>query len=196
MNRITIILLLVFAVSSGIFAQDIITLKSGIDLKAGILKLTPKEVIVIRENSFDTSYLMRDEISTLHYRSGITIYLQEDVLPVMNNDLGNDSLVTLGQTDASRYYKGYKPAAIATMISSLSFPFGLIPAIACSATRPSMKNLGYKDPTLMESQSYYEGYTKTAHKIKKKKVWSGFAIGSGAWIVCSIVIGSIAISTW
>lgn len=196
MKRIIVILFLAFAGLSVVLAQDIITLRSGIDMKARILKLNPKDVIFIPENSFDTVNMLREEISKLQYNTGIAIYLTEDINPVMVNDQGNDSLFTLGQIDANRYYKGYRPAAIVTMISCLSFPCGLIPAIACSATPPSMKNLGYKDPQLMESQSYYEGYSKTAHKIKKKKVWEGFAIGTGIWVAFTIVIGSIALSTW
>jgi len=45
-----------------------------------------------------------------------------------------------------------------------------------------MDNLGYPDQQLIANSSYYDGYVNQAHKIKKKKVWGGFAIGSGIYI--------------
>lgn len=196
MKRIIAIAFLAFIGLSGVFAQDLIYLKSGGEMKVRIIKLNPKDVTFIPANSYDTAFLLRDEISSLRYGTGIIIHLAEDEIPSIVNDPGNDSLFTLGKIDATRYYRGYKPAAIATMISSIYFPFGVIPAIACSATHPSMKSLGYKDPKLMENTSYYEGYTKTAHNIKKKKVWGGFAIGSGFVIVMAILMSGVVVATY
>ena len=196
MKRSFVFLFLSFAGIYVVIAQDIISLKSGGEMKARILSLNPKNVIYIPENSFDTASLLRDEITSLIYSSGISIYLSEIEIPSLTNVPGNDSLFVLGKIDATRYYKGYKPAAIATMISSIYFPFGLIPAIACSATPPSMSRLGYKDQKLMENSSYYEGYTKTAHKIKKKKVWGGFAIGSGFILVIAVLVNTVNVSSY
>lgn len=196
MKKIIIFLFLVCAGFSPVIAQDIISLKSGGEMKARIINLNPDHVTFIPEKSYDTAYLLRNEVSRLQYRSGIIICLEEDEIPFVVNEPGNDSLYTLGKIDATRYYKGYKPAAIATMIASLYFPFGVIPAIACSATHPSEKSLGYKDPKLMENPGYYEGYTKTAHSIKKKKVWGGFAIGSGFVIVLAIIMSGVIVATY
>ena len=112
------------------------------------------------------------------------------------NGPGSDSLFNLGTIDATRYYKGYKPAATGTLIASFFFPLGLIPAIACSSTTPARENLGYKDQKLMENTSYFNGYTHKAHAIKKKKVWGGFAIGSGLVIALSILMNTAATSTY
>lgn len=196
MKGIVAILFLALAGLSVVMAQDIITLKSGKELKARLIKLNPRDVVFIPEDSSDTVYLLRDEITQLQYRSGIIIYLSEAEIPALISDPGNDSLYTLGEIDAARYYKGYKTAAISTMIASVWFPLGLIPAIACSATPPSKYNLGYKDQKLMENSSYFNGYTLTAHKIKKKKVWGGFAIGSGFVIGLSIVMSGIVITSF
>jgi hypothetical protein len=196
MKRIITLLFLVLSGYSVVWGQDVISLKSGGELKAHIIKLNPQDVIFVPENSFDTASILRNEISRLQYSSGIVIYLEEEETHVFTYELQNDSLYNIGKIDATRYYKGYKPAAIATMISSLYFPIGLIPAIACSATPPSMKNLGYKDPKLMENPSYYDGYTKTAHSIKKKKVWGGFAIGSGFVILFAIVISGVMVTAY
>ena len=124
-------------------------------------------------------FLYRDDISKLTYKSGIIIDLTETEMPALNGGPEDDSLFVQGQADAAMYYKGYRAAAIGTMITSIYFPFGLIPAIACSSKPPAMKNLGYRDQQLMENASYFDGYTRKAHEIKKNKVWGGFAIGSG-----------------
>jgi len=196
MKYTLVILFLVLSGISVVLAQDVIKLKSGGEIKGRILKLNTKDITFISENSFDTTHLLRIEATSLKYSSGIIIYLSEAEMPVLDNSPANDSLFMLGVTDATLNYKGYKPAAIGTMITSLYFPLGVIPAIACSATHPSMKSLGYKDPKLMENQSYYEGYTKTAHTIKKKKVWGGFAIGSGFVVLVTIVMSGILLTTY
>ena len=166
-------------------AQDVITLSSGKELKAKIIHLNPKHVIFIPENNSDTVSLPRNEITTLHYKSGIIIHLSESGIALPDSIIparGIDSLYALGERDAALYYKGYRGAFTGTLITSLYVPWGLIPAIACSSTPPAPDKLGFRDPKLMENPSYYAGYTEKAFKIKKKKVWAGFGIGTGATV--------------
>lgn len=203
MKKIVALLLILFTGIHVAVAQDIITLKSGQELKARILRLNPKDVIFIAENNPDTVYLLRGDITKLQYRSGIIIFLSDnkehspavsDTFTESNNVTVKDSLYSLGEKDASRYYKGYQAASTGTLICSLFFPWGLVPAIACSSTPPSINNLGYRDQKLMENSNYFTGYTRQAYKIKKKKVWQGFAIGSGAVIGFSILM-SVLVAT-
>lgn len=205
MKKVFALVLIIFTGFHVAVAQDIITLKSGQELKARILRLNPKDVIFIAENNPDTVYLLRDEITKLQYRSGIIVYLSDNEYhaPAMSASSTasfdvpvNDSLYWLGEKDASRYYKGYQAASTGTLICSLFFPWGLVPAIACSSSPPSMNSLGYRDQKLMENSSYFNGYTKQAYKIKKKKVWQGFAIGSGAVIGFSILMSVLVATTY
>jgi len=189
----------VYVTFSVVLAQDIITLTSGQEMKARIIRLNLNNITCIPENNTDTISLPRTEIARLQYRSGILIYLSEIEVPAVdtpNQETGHDSLFSKGERDANIYYKGYKAAATGTLLCSLYFPFGLIPAIACSATPPTKSKLGYRDQKLMENDSYYKGYTRQAHKIKKKKVWQGFAIGSGAMIGLYLVLGILAVSSY
>jgi hypothetical protein len=130
-------------------------------------------------------------VSKLQYKSGITIILSEADLPALNYNPGNDSLYSLGKNDASIYYKGYTGAAVSTLVTSIFFPWGLIPAIACSAKPPAMENLGFNNRHLMENSNYYNGYVNEAHKIKKKKVWGGFAVGSGLFFAFAILVSVV-----
>jgi hypothetical protein len=110
-----------------------------------------------------------------------------DYPPVPN--LSGAELYSLGQTDAKKYYKGYKGAGTGTLITSLVSPLlGLIPAIACSSTRPKEINLDYPNPNFMQNSDYYKGYTDKAKKIKKKKVWTNWWIGFGVNVVAAVVL--------
>ena len=195
MKRILVFFILLTSGVSGVNAQDIITLRSGEEVKSKIIRLNQKDVTFVAENSSDTVFLYRDDISKLTYRSGIIIYLDQTEMPTFTGGQASDSLFVLGQADAALYYKGYRPAAIGTMFASIYFPFGLIPAIACSSKPPAMHNLGYKDQELMKNANYYDGYTRKAHEIKKKKVWGGFAIGTG-FIIGMVFIMSVVATTY
>lgn len=159
-------------------AQDIITLKSGEELSVTILRLNPEKVLYFAENSTDTTVLPRTDVVKLKYKSGTIIYLSEEK-SAMDFSKIDTTMYDRGVRDAERYYKGYKAAGTGTLVTSLFIPLGLIPAIACSSTEPSMKNLGYRDQNLMNDPGYYLGYTDKAYSIKKKKVWKNFAIGTG-----------------
>ncbi len=189
----TSLILMFCAIAFFANAQDIITLFSGEEIKAHIVRVYPKEVSFTLDSKTDTLILQRVEIEKLKYKTGIVIYLNQPQKPDFTTEPFSDSLFRLGQRDASIYYKGYRPAATGTLISSFFIPWGLIPAIACSHTPPSMQNLDYQNQTLIQNPSYYKGYSENAYKIKKKKVWTGFAIGTG--ITLGIYIISFAAAT-
>jgi len=93
-------------------------------------------------------------------------------------------LYVQGQTDATRFYDGYKGAGTGTLIISLLSPLvGLIPAIACSATKPAEVNLGYPDSHLYHNPDYQRGYMRQAKKIKSSKVWTNWFVAFGVNVV-------------
>jgi len=196
MKNAATLIFLILAVFSVAFAQDIITLKNGEEMKAHIIRLNRTDVTFIPVNSVDTAYLLREDVTKLHYKSGIIIFLTESETPELFPYPENDSLYILGKNDASLYYKGYTAAAAGTLVTSIFFPWGLIPAIACSSKPPSRDKLGYQNQQLIENPGYYNGYVNQAHKIKKKKVWGGFAIGSGIYIGLVAILSVMAVETF
>jgi hypothetical protein len=199
MKNLAVLIFLWYVSLNSLVAQDIITLHTGVQLKAKILHLNAKEVTFIPENKSDTIIIARNEVNTLHYRSGITIQLSENgvLVPAMHSFTGfSDSLYQRGASDASHYYKGYRAAKIGTLIGSIYFPVGLIPAIACSYAPPKRENLDFRDENLMLNPSYFSGYTEKAHEIKRKKVWQGFAIGTGIFFGILVFSSGVAISTF
>jgi hypothetical protein len=198
MKKIIAYFILFFVFHSAVVAQDVITLNTGQELKALIIRLNPGELLFVPENTTDTLSLAREDIKKLQYRSGIIIYLSDNESPDSSplvTEPGQDSLFIAGVRDANLYYKGYKAASTGTLLCSLYFPFGLIPAIACSSNPPAISRLGYLDPKLMQNPQYYKGYTGQAYQIKKKKVWQGFAIGSGAVLGFYLVMSALLITS-
>jgi hypothetical protein len=165
-------------------------MKSGDELNGKILKLNPNDVFFIPHGIKDTVTILRDDITKLKYQNGNLVYLTDPKVANTYQTAGYDSMYFAGVSDASRYYVGYKGASIGTLVSALIFPFNLIPAIACSASRPQEENLGFPDQKLKENKAYEAGYKAQAHKIKKQKVWQNFAIGSGAIIALVIIVNA------
>lgn len=195
MKTLILLIILAFFGLHLAVAQDIITLKSGDELKVKIIRLNAKDVTFQPQGVSDTLSMWREEIVKLTYQNGTLIYLAEKTPVIKNSGSVSDSMYYAGVNDASLYYKGYKAASTGTLVSSLVFPLNLIPAIACSTTPPGDEKLGYKDKKLMENPDYNHGYKEQAHKIKKKKVWKNFAIGTGAFFGLYILSGALIATT-
>jgi hypothetical protein len=97
-----------------------------------------------------------------------------------------------GKADAIMNYRGKNSGAGGTAVTVvLTSPLiGLIPAIACSSTEPSDENLKYTNRELMKNADYNRAYTEQAHKIKRKKIWKAFGIGSGIWLGLVLILSS------
>jgi len=135
MKTLIVLIIVVFSGLYNAVAQDIITLKSGDELKGKIIRLNAKDVAFQPLGVNDTLSMWREDIVKLTYQNGTLIYLTEKKTITKESGSVNDSMYYAGVNDASSYYKGYKTASTVTLVSALVFPFNLIPAIACSANR-------------------------------------------------------------
>lgn len=200
---LTTTLVLVFFYIHG-FTQDIITQKSGEDVKAKIIEVTQTEV---KYKKFDnltgpTFTMAKADILMVRYENGTKDIF--NVEPKASSNTSNssnssnatstqntDDLHAKGQIDATRYYTGYKGAGTGTLIASLLSPLvGLVPAIACSSTQPKDENLMYPSSELMKKPDYNNGYATKAKKIKSGKVWTNWGIGFGVNLVLVLLIVS------
>jgi hypothetical protein len=194
MKRQIALLIFTLIVSFSAGAQDIVTLKSGDELKGKIIRLNPSTVVFMPTGINDTITLVRNDVLKLRYQSGTLINLIDEKEITESQVTAYDSMYYEGVTDAAMQYKGYQGASTGVLVSGLAFPFNIIPAIACSATRPSDENLGYTDTSKMKDPSYNAGYKNQAHKIKKKKVWINYAIGSGAMLGFYILMNALIVT--
>lgn len=168
---ITITFLLVYCFS---YSQDIITTRTGDQIQSRVLEISPIEIRYINpENPDGPVYVIyRSDVQMIRYQSGYEeIFEAEPVIDTVN-------YYRAGLIDASKYYRGYKAAGTGTLLTSLlvSPLVGLVPAIACSSTKPAENSLNYPDKNLYSVDDYKRGYNYKAKKMKSGKVWNNWAI--------------------
>ena len=179
-NNMKKIILIAFYLSISVFtfSQDLLTKKNGEDIKVKVTEINQTEIKFKKTDNLSgpTFTISKSEALMIRYEDGTKEMFSE----VSNNA----DMQSKGKEDAIMYYKGKNSGAGGTAVTAiLTSPIlGLIPAIACSSTEPSDGNLGYKNSELMKNSDYNRAYTEQAHKIKKKKIWSAFGIGSGIYL--------------
>jgi hypothetical protein len=182
-SAITLMLLLISA--SFCFSQDIITKKSGEDIQAKILEVTQTEIRFKKFSDLEgpSFSINKSDILMIRYKNGTKDIFNEE--KTNNNDMASK-----GKNDAKLNYKGGNSGAGWTAATSiLTSPIlGLIPAAICSSAEPKDENLNYKDVELMKNSEYNKSYSEEAHRIKKRKVWTNYGIGSGAWLVLLLLL--------
>ncbi len=167
------------------FSQDIITKKTGEDILSKILEVGQFEV---KYKKFDNLSgpiftIQKTELIMVRYENGTKDLFSDMSSSKGNVESSNVNMLTQGKEDAKMNYKGRRSGAGWTTATTiiLSPIIGVIPAIACSLTEPNEDNLNYKDSELMKNNIYNESYKKESHKIKKRKIWMNFGIGSTIW---------------
>jgi hypothetical protein len=186
------------ALSFNLFSQDIITKKNGEDIKAQVLEVTDTEVKYkkFEQASGPTYTASKKDIVLIRYQDGskdlfsTESIVTSDVSKKKNAQYTDSEYERMGREDAIRNYKGKRSGAGGTLATAaLTSPvIGLIPAIACSSTPPTYENLNIYDSELMKNEAYSRGYRELAHKIKKRKVWTNFGIGSGIYLVIYLIL--------
>ena len=169
------------------FSQDIITTKSGEDIKAKVIEVNTTDIKYKKTENIDGPVfsVLKSEILIIRYENG-TKDIFNSVKPVAetNIDMPDKEAFAKGKVDAKKFYKGRNSGGVGTACASIfaSPILGLIPAIACSSASPNSDNLNYPNYELMKNSEYNLSYKTEAHSIKKKKVWGGYALGSSLWL--------------
>ena len=119
--------------------------------------------------------VQKNDIRFIAYASGkIEVYSLRHIGVPKNYPIFNK-----GIQDAEIYYQ-HSGGSIATGFISFFTGgiIGLIPAIACSATTPKIQNLSIPYNAPAYSKDYLLGYYSKAKKIKQKKVWTAYFVGT------------------
>lgn len=157
-------------------AQDVITKTNGEQINARVLEVWPSEIkYTVYHDSDSILYgIATNDIQHIRYEDGRTDSLKDATQLYSGNPFEQ------GDKDARKYYKGYRSAGTSTVVIGLLSPAaGLIPAIACSATPPANRSLGYPSAELMRNKDYASGYRFRARRIKQGKVWTNWGIAMG-----------------
>jgi hypothetical protein len=173
------------------FAQDIITKKNSEDIQAKVIEVGTSE---IKYKKFDnqngpTFTLLKSDVLMIRYENGSKDVFTEAQSNLKKEDSVND-IAFKAKQDAIANYKGKNSGAVWTGASALALSplIALVPAAITTSSEPSDENLNYKNPDLMKDYTYSEAYTKQAHKIKKRKIWTSYGIGSGAWLLLVLIL--------
>ena len=111
---------------------------------------------------------------------------------MVENRVNSDETCDKGAQDARVNYEGKNSGAgwVSATSILLSPLFGAIAAGVIVGTKPSYDNLNLPKPSLRQNVDYMGCYQNEAHKIKKKKVWQSFGIGTAAWALIIILANS------
>lgn len=186
MKKLVLLLFCLVAFVSVTFSQDYIVRKNGDEIKAIISEVGHTEV---KYKKFDLPNgpvfsILKSDLFMIRYQNGSKDVFNE----VAENKPAPKStadLISQAKSDARRSYKGKKSGAGWTNASTivLSPLFGVIPAAICASNEPAEENLRVPDPEQMKNNEYANAYRDEAHKIKKRKVWTAFGIGTGVWLL-------------
>ncbi|MCW3077908.1 MAG: hypothetical protein JWO32_2517 [Bacteroidetes bacterium] len=174
-------------------AYDTLYFKSGIKTPAKIYELTDENVKYkpLKNPDGPLYTISKSDLKEVIFSTGLKqTFNVQPVNPAVSPNSETDAITfqLRGARDAKKYYKN-KGGSIGTGITAFVFPLaGLVPAIICSSIAPKERNLGYPYESLWENKYYRLGYSKEAYRIKKKRVWTGFGIGTGAAILLGILV--------
>ena len=173
------------------YCQDIVLKKSGEEISAMILEIGATEIMYKDFGNHDgpTLILLKSEIFMISYKNGMKdIFTEEDTNTQLS--YSDEELIMKGKQDAMMSYTAKNSGAGWTAATTVLLTplIGVIPAAACSSSKPSAINLNNEDNQWMEYSNYNRAYTEEAHKIKKKKVWTSFGISSGVWLLIILLL--------
>lgn len=183
------------------------------NLEGPLYSLSKKDIVLITfENGTVETMNSLEENSTKTFSEKQQNFKQKDkivneiTIPTINSEgqisINNQpanaqSLYTLGRADASRTYTGYKtPAALITAASVLAFGYSIIPTVAVVASKPNPTSFSITNQALRNNSQYMKGYADEAYRMKKGKVWKGFAIGTTVTLTVYVVLAVVVASAF
>lgn len=190
-KKLSFLLLFTALTANLSFAQDLITKKSGEDVKAKVIEVTTTEIKYKKTENLNGPLftILKSDVFSVRYENGSKDVFNDSNTSEKEKDQNNDDMITKAKADSKLFYKGRNSGAIWTgAAAAVTSPIiGLIPAIICSSAEPQDDNLNSPNTELMKNTQYNITYKKEAHKIKRGKIWRSFGIGSAIWLVFYLV---------
>lgn len=183
-------------------AQDTLVKRNIELIPCKVLEITEKEVKYKKWENLDGPLFVIDKVNVarIKFANGTEEVFSEIASEKSTQVMYDNGKVTMisgepqvmyemGKSEAPVYYRNYRGAGTGTLLPSLLINglVGLIPAVACSATPPKIQKLGIPTADKMNNPDYVRGYREVAYKIKKRKTWMNWAIGSAVSSVILII---------
>ena len=193
MKKIITSFIATFLIANLLFSQDVLTKKTGDDIKAKVLEVTTTEVKYKKFDNLNGPIfsILKSELLLIRYENGSKDVFNE-------NKKSEEKIVSIkdlyfdGESDANKFYKGYKGAGSTVLATGLLLSplVGLIPAAICASSAPQDENLGYPSSDLMKNSEYANGYRNRAKKIKQNKVWTNLGVAFGINLALDLALSS------
>jgi hypothetical protein len=167
---------------------DTIVFNSGRQMPVKIAEINSLQVKYKMINNPDgpTYSTLKSEVNHVTFSSGLV--QQFGIAPAPAYDAskaGNNkgpSLYEKGKSDALRHYN-HNGGSIAIGCSAAGCaPLALIPAVIVGYTEPTRNHLRIPVSAYSSNNDYVTGYTYMASRIKTKKVWTAFGVGTLVFI--------------
>ncbi len=179
MKNLHIILLIL--ISTSVFSQDYIILHSGQELKVKILDFheTTVSYRLFDDMAGETFMIEKTNILLIKYQDGSTIVLRDVKNNIDTTNIKvflNTDIKAIAIKDAKENYKTSTSAIGVGCCTATCSPIGLPAAAIVASQSPKAQNLNI--PKEYENNSeYISYYSQEAHRIKRKKILIGTAIG-------------------
>ncbi|MDX5348934.1 MAG: hypothetical protein LPJ89_11275 [Hymenobacteraceae bacterium] len=180
-----LLILLLFLIHSFSFAQDQIRLKNQQAFDVKIISLNKEQVIfhhfrapatelfAIDINKIETIKLANT--AALPVDSAVAIFTASAEEPAPN---AATELYNLGEVHARENYKARGPQVFTFVTSVGAPPVGLVSALVFSTTKPNEFNMVAPDYEMFKNNNYRIGYLREAKKIRQRKTWTAFGVGT------------------
>lgn len=194
MRNFLLILLLTGCLNAA-FAQDTLFKTNGQIILSKIIDILDKDIKYIdKTNDYDSlEYLISKDLVEKIYISDNEnyVYITKEK-PLFQKPVKTDREWLLqGNKDAALFYHGYGAAACITGGAATISPlYGLVAALSTITVEPRIKNLGIPDPEFAKNPYYVMGYSQQARKIKNRRIWTSFGIGTGTFIGSMILLNA------
>lgn len=165
-------------------AQDVIRFSNNDTLQATVTEINSTTIsYTLPQQSLPVFKVDRGNVKKITFASGNEMHL-DAVLKVPNSD----PHYQLGEFHAREHYRTKVPK-MATFVSSAVFPpLGLAAAVTFANVPSQEENMLTPDYELFKNLNYRNGYVSQAKKIRQRKVWVGFGLGT---LVSAAVYGTI-----
>lgn len=169
---------------------DVIVFKSGEEVESKIILVSDNEIHYKRIDFLDGPSFVanKKDVFMIKYSNG----QKEIINSSSKNQLSNADNLEMerkAETDANQNFRrgGSFAAGLSTFI--LTPIFALIPTAIINSFEPNESKLNYPDSELFNNNSTYNTtYRKTAHKLKKQSVWTGYALGAFINVAAALII--------
>ena len=165
-------------------AQDTMIFNNRDTVLVNILGMTEDKITYKHSDSLDKSIqsIEKEKVYMVVYENGTKELFNKSASlePVQVAEKPIDDLYYSGQRDAIMFYTKHNGAGTGVLVASLVSPLlGLIPATIVSVSKPKYKNMVCPNSKLLKNREYNYGYVETVRAMKRRRVWTNWAIGLG-----------------